>query len=98
MKSAEPKPQFWYVMINTGLNACNAAQTMALQPRLANEAPVMPLQACDTSKCDCKFTWHNDRRLENRREHLKVTRQIIGDVNSRREKKEHRKTKYNYEL
>ena len=77
------------------LNACKAAQTMELQPILVNEAPVLPLQARDTSKCDCKFTRHNDRRLDNRRDHLKVTSQNIGDTNNCREKKERRKTQNN---
>ena len=98
VKPLEPKSQYRCVIINTGLNPCKAAQAMALQPILVNEAPILPLQTCDTSKCDCKFTRHNDRRLDNRRDNLKVTRQIIGDANNRREKKERRKTKYNYEL
>jgi hypothetical protein len=34
VKSAEPKPQYRCVMINTGLNSCRAAQAMALQPIL----------------------------------------------------------------
>lgn len=77
------------------LNACKAAQTMELQPILVNEAPVLPLKARDTSKCNCKFTRHNDRRLDNCRDPLKVTSQIIGNSNHLREKKECRKTQNN---
>lgn len=97
IKPAEPKPQYRCVMINTGLNACSASQAMALQPILVNEAPVLPLQACDASECNCKFTRHNDRRLDNRRNHLTTASQIIGGINNRREKKERRKNQYTYE-
>lgn len=98
VKSAEPKPQYRCVFITTGLSACKAAQALSLQPILVNVAPVLPLHACDSMKCDCKFTRYSDRRLDKRRDFLNVARQITGDANNRREKRERRKVQYNYEL
>lgn len=94
LEASPPKPQYRCVMINTGLNACSAAQAMAMKPILMNEAPILPLKGCNMAKCDCKFTRHNDRRSDSRRDRLKSAEEIMGNANNRREKKERRKQRY----
>ena len=95
-KPTQVKVNYKCVVIKTGMKACQAAQDLAGKPILLNEAPILPLQACDTSKCTCKFIKQDDRRTDDRRAHLKAAREIMGDADShnRRERKDRRKTQH----
>ena len=98
VKLEEFKPQYRCVVIHTGINVCKVAQAMANQPILMNEAPVLPLAKCDMEHCDCRYTRHNDRRIQDRRDHLNVAKQIIEDVNkNRRQQRDRRRAQYIYE-
>jgi hypothetical protein len=91
-KTVTPKSQYRCVKIEPSYNACKTALAMREKPILMNEMPVLPLQNCDKSKCDCKFTRHNDRRMNNRREDVNIAGQIISEVNNKRERKDRRKS------
>jgi hypothetical protein len=90
-KTIEPKSQYRCVVLEPCLNACKAAREMRALTMLMDVAPMLPLQACDTIKCSCKYIRHNDRRRNARRENLNVANQIIGNLDDKRERKDRRK-------
>lgn len=48
--------------IEPGNNSCEAAQRVAGEKYLVNEAPKLPLPGCDPAQCECRFKDHDDRR------------------------------------
>lgn len=54
--------QFASVTLNCGADACQSAQSMRGKVFLASEAPMLPLAACDTAHCLCKYAKTSDRR------------------------------------
>jgi len=52
-----------------GMDACEAAQNAEGQVFLASAAPTLPLEGCTADKCDCRYVYHQDRRLDERRQH-----------------------------
>ena len=50
------------VAIRSQKDACAAAKALAGQRFLANEAPNLPLPACDAARCECHFAHYDDRR------------------------------------
>lgn len=56
------KSQYHAVSIRFPANACAAAKALAGERFLAAEAPPLPLPACDSSSCECRFVHHQDRR------------------------------------
>jgi hypothetical protein len=54
--------RFHGVSVKPGQQACKAAQDLAGQRFLPDEAPAMPLAACDREKCQCGYSHHGDRR------------------------------------
>ncbi|MEQ1801712.1 MAG: hypothetical protein ABL989_07320 [Gammaproteobacteria bacterium] len=54
--------KFHGVSVKPGPHACQAAQDLVGQRFLPDEAPAMPLAACDLTKCQCAYSHHGDRR------------------------------------
>lgn len=54
--------KFHGISVKPGLHACKAAQELVDQRFLPEEAPAMPLAACDRDKCQCAYAHHGDRR------------------------------------
>lgn len=50
------------VAIKPGVEACDAAKSMAGQRFLSKEAPQLPLPECGSMRCACQFTHYADRR------------------------------------
>jgi len=70
------------VAIETGLIPCKAIRSYVGKRILMHEAPILPVQGCDTKKCECKFTRYDDRRTGPRRSKLKTANQIISESNN----------------
>jgi hypothetical protein len=86
------KSQFRCVVIVPGVFACEEAKAMRDKPILMNEAPVLPLSTCKAKKCVCKFTRHDDRRMNSRREAINAARQMTGNIDNKRTKKDRRRS------
>lgn len=54
--------KFHGVSVKPCLHACKAVQELVGQRFLPDEAPAMPLAACDQDKCQCAYSHHGDRR------------------------------------
>ncbi len=90
--SNNAKPPFRCVIIVPGVFACEAAKNMSAKPILMNEAPVLPLGTCKAKKCVCKFTRHDDRRMNSRREATNAAGQITGNIENKRAKQDRRQS------
>jgi len=53
------------VSIRCAAGACAGAQSLEGQRYLGDEAPVLPLEECTSSRCDCRYQHHVDRRTGN---------------------------------
>jgi hypothetical protein len=58
---------FHAVSIAPGLRACAAARALRDRRFLSREAPILPLKACDSTECTCRYEHHDDRRKGHRR-------------------------------
>lgn len=68
---AHAKNQYHAVSIRPSLYACPAAWKMQDQSFLSNDAPTLPLAACDQETCTCRYRHYDDRRDgEDRRNRL----------------------------
>jgi hypothetical protein len=85
-----PARQYKCVVIKAGLIACKQAEAMRDQRMLRDEAPVLPLAGCHIGECECKFLRYDDRRNDERRNDLYVSRSIFGGELDKREKTERR--------
>jgi|CXWL01.1.fsa_nt_gi hypothetical protein len=54
--------KFHGVSLKPGPHACAAVQALAGQRFLSDEAPPLPLSACDQQKCQCAYSHHANRR------------------------------------
>lgn len=54
--------KFHGVSLKPGPHACTAVQALAGQRFLSDEAPLLPLSACDQQKCQCAYSHHASRR------------------------------------
>jgi hypothetical protein len=58
----------WHaVTIAAPANACDAAQACKGKRFLSGDAPWLPLEECDTKRCECKYRHYEDRRGDARR-------------------------------
>ncbi len=48
--------------------ACRAAKLVTGQRFLTDQAPKLPLEDCDSARCDCRYIHYSDRRQEQRRD------------------------------
>lgn len=55
------------VTIHSGKHACEAVKKLQDKRILSSEAPSLPLSACDTEQCQCKYLHHEERRAGERR-------------------------------
>jgi hypothetical protein len=68
-KPASPRPaarkpikQFHAVTIVPGAHACIAAHGQFGQRFLSRDAPPLPLKACESARCECRYEHYDDRR------------------------------------
>jgi hypothetical protein len=61
-------PRYRCVSVDTGLSACRAAQRLGGRRFLPQDAPTLPLPACDEKRCACRYAHHADRRDDDRRD------------------------------
>jgi hypothetical protein len=67
VQSAPPRP-FQAISIYRGVAACGMARKFSEHRFLAKDAPPLPLSGCTmSSKCQCRYVKHRDRRGEARR-------------------------------
>jgi hypothetical protein len=50
------------VSIQFGPSACQAVKDLTDKRFLADEAPTMPLENCNSANCTCKYVYHDTRR------------------------------------
>jgi hypothetical protein len=83
------------VEIKTGLMPCKAVGAYKSKRLLMNEAPMLPLAGCNSSKeCECKFVRYEDRRRGDRRTVIKAAAsQIISEHENKRIRRDRRKSK-----
>jgi hypothetical protein len=74
--------QFHAVSIKTSGPACKAAQEMSGRRFLATAAPRLPLPECDVLECNCRFSHHDDRRLNKDRRSPFTPGGIAGSTGS----------------
>lgn len=63
---AKPTNPFSAVELVTGRSSCRKAKLLSGTRQLLPEAPVLPIDGCDTH-CRCSYKRHSDRRHINRR-------------------------------
>ena len=61
-KAKSASTRYHAVSIHYAEGACAAAKALSGQRFLANDAPRLPLPACDAHQCRCYFAHHGDRR------------------------------------
>lgn len=90
IKSASEKPAYRCVVIKPGAEACEAAQQLRARAILMHEATALPLNACNTEKCNCRYLRYEDRRMRSRRNDLYTAGHFINDQNNKRDKQDRR--------
>lgn len=85
---------FGSVEIRTRAGACDAARALEGQRILAKQAPALPLPACNSAQCACRFAKLDDRRTDGRRlEHQGLSAMQFLDKNRRAERDRRRAEK-----
>ncbi len=64
---APPARSHHAVAVVTGRRPCAAAAELSDQRFLSAEAPTLPLEACDRSRCECRYQHFADRRQDDDR-------------------------------
>ena len=59
---------FRSVGIDVGKHCCRAANNIRGERYLINQAPPLPLAACESTQCRCKYIHFADRRTDERRD------------------------------
>ena len=80
------------VVIKTGQQTCAKVRELAGKPILLNEAPLLPLTECDVARCNCKFTRHEDRRMNDRRTFFGAAKEIMENHRENRKRTDRRKS------
>jgi hypothetical protein len=79
------------VEIRSGRAACEAARKLGKTRFLSREAPVLPLQGCNTPNCTCSYAHFDDRREHDRRnpygEWASIPPALTGERRSRTERR-----------
>jgi hypothetical protein len=84
---------FGSVEIRIRSGACDAARALEGQRFLSQQAPALPLPACNVAQCSCRFAKLEDRRTDGRRlEHEGLSASLFLDKN-RRAKRDRRAAK-----
>lgn len=66
------------VLIEPCLIHCRAVIPYANTPILLNNCPALPIEGCNSEKCECKFIRYDDRRIGSRREDVFTMRQVFS--------------------
>lgn len=61
-KPASSDTRWKAVKVKTGLMCCKAAEKMRSQVYLSADAPVFPLESCQSKNCECRYIHMDDRR------------------------------------
>jgi len=79
------------VMIVPGSDACEAAKSLNKTPILMGEASALPVKGCNKAACDCRFTRHDDRRMDERRNDSYMAAQAyMNNASNKRSKQDRR--------
>lgn len=89
--STSQASQFHGVMIVPGPHPCEAVNVLSDQRLLAREAPLLPLPACDSQRCQCTYRHLNDRRRIIARRHANVDIDEQHKAHERRSRPERRR-------
>lgn len=61
-------------------SCCQAVKDLEGKRFLSAEAPTLPLQQCDNSKCHCDYIHHEDRRCDDRRNDTGIQHDLYGQA------------------
>jgi hypothetical protein len=64
---AEPENSLEGVEIDAGLISCGAASALRGKRFLSEEVPSIPLPGCNQRACQCRYRYHDDRRIDDDR-------------------------------
>ena len=71
---------FRAVSIRVGGNPCETAKVLSRKRFRGNEAPGLPLDACDRDRCECRYEHHADRRTgQDRRSPFQSVGEFFGE-------------------
>jgi hypothetical protein len=85
--------QPWHaVMIAAPASACAAAHACKGKRFLSDDAPRLPLEKCDATRCECKYRHFADRRGPPRREKEKGAARKEREQRNRRNSRGRRAT------
>jgi hypothetical protein len=84
LRGASSRVRWRSVAIIGPTTACAAAQMCKGKRYLCSEAPRLPLQGCDASRCDCKYRHFEDRRGAPRRAEEKGMTSTRVETNRRK--------------
>lgn len=59
-------PSYRAVSIHRDHVACDAAKKLVDERFLVGQTPMLPLDECDKTECNCRYTHHDDRRESTR--------------------------------
>lgn len=90
--SKAQKVDYRCVVIKTGQQTCAKVRELAGKPILLDEAPLLPLTECDVARCNCKFTRHEDRRMNDRRTFFGAAKEIMENHRENRKRTDRRKS------
>jgi hypothetical protein len=94
ISSLEKRPSTKYqaISINPCSHACTAVHILKDLRYLCNEAPRLPINMCtNIEKCTCKYTHHEDRRIEEQ-EDRRYSNEIITNSFSLKERRRSTRT------
>jgi len=66
--TSKTKGEHHAIEIKCGIFACAAVEQLQGRRFLSDQAPALPLKACDQSQCACAYTHRADRRAGPRRD------------------------------
>ncbi|HUL12696.1 MAG TPA: hypothetical protein VLU73_11075 [Methylococcaceae bacterium] len=82
-KNTRSASLFHAVTIECGMDCCEAVNKLKDKRLLSNEAPLLPLPACDAAQCDCRYVHFNDRRDDDRRHPYTALTEVLGTSDQR---------------
>lgn len=63
LPDGETGVRYHALSVRFGLGACQRARALHGKRFLAAEAPILPLDGCTVSRCQCRIVHHRDRRI-----------------------------------
>ena len=62
IQPSQTNSEFHAVSIRQGQRVCEAVKKLSGQRFLSKEAPMLPVDGCDITQCDCSYVHYRDRR------------------------------------